>query len=68
MSTMRTCHSAAVLDGKLYVTGGRYLGLSSVERYDPATNTWEVVASMSTVRLTMQCDSTGRQTLRYRWL
>ena len=45
MSTVRSCHSAAVLDGKLYVAGG-YDGddndLSSVERYDPATNTWEL--------------------------
>ena len=42
-----------VLDGKLYAVGG-YDGLgeslSSVERYDPTSNTWEAVAPMTTAR------------------
>ena len=60
-----TLTSVAVLDGKLYAVGG-YDGvgyyddavgyydagrLSSVERYDPATNAWEAVAPMATARL-----------------
>ena len=43
----------AVLDGKLYAVGGQdafYDVLSSVERYDPATNAWEAVAPMGTAR------------------
>ena len=43
----------AVLDGKLYAAGGEndengYL--SSVERYDAATNVWEGVAPMTSAR------------------
>ena len=43
----------AVLDGKLYAVGGHDNDdgyLSSVERYDPALDAWESVASMSTAR------------------
>ena len=54
----------------LYAVGGRVSGRGSfgnptsiVERYDPATNSWEAVASMSTVQ-PPQCGSTGRQALR----
>ena len=53
MATPREKHAVAVLDGKLYVAGGRGAGydrLSSVERYDPATNAWEAVAPMATAR------------------
>jgi kelch-like protein 1/4/5 len=53
MSTVRSYHAAAVLDGKLYALGGKADGstfLSTMERYDPATNTWESVAPMSTSR------------------
>ena len=43
--------TVAVLDGKLYAVGGYGAGaLSSVERYDPATNAWEAVAPMATAR------------------
>ena len=53
----RSDHGVAVLDGKLYAVGG-YDGdggwnnsyLSSVERYDPATNAWEAVAPMAAAR------------------
>ena len=42
----------AVLDGRLYAVGGHNgtERLNSVERYDPATDTWEAVAPMGTVR------------------
>jgi N-acetylneuraminic acid mutarotase len=39
--------AAAVLDGKLYVTGGRGAsgeGISALDVYDPATNTWSTLA------------------------
>ena len=51
MATAR-CHlTVAVLDGKVYAVGGFSGGdLSSVERYDPATNAWQVVAPMATAR------------------
>ena len=52
----------AVFDGKLYFAGGlgttAHNHLSSVERYDPATNAWEAVAPMATAR-----DSHGMATL-----
>ena len=45
----------AVLDGMLYAVGGLDAGhnhpcLSSVERYDPATNAWEEMAPMAVRR------------------
>ena len=42
----------AVLEGKLYAVGGEdgSSKLSSVERYDPATNKWEAVAPMGSRR------------------
>ena len=51
----RSRAGVAVLDGKLYVVGGITAeqvfrgdgALSSVERYDPATNAWEAVAPMA---------------------
>ena len=45
--TTRSRLSVAVLDGKLYAVGGN---LSSVERYDPATNAWEAVAPLTLAR------------------
>ena len=59
MPTMRTLRrlrrfpAVAVLDNKIYVTGG--LGdddqpLSRVDCYDPDTNSWSKVASMNVVR------------------
>ena len=53
MATPREKHAVAVLDGKLYVAGGRGAGydrLSSVERYDPALGAWEAVAPMAAAR------------------
>ena len=61
MTSARAGLGVAVLDGKLYAVGGcnnnrnprarSYDHLSSVERYDPATNAWEVVAPMAVERL-----------------
>ena len=51
MATARDAVGVAVLDGKLYAVGGYGGGhLSSVERYDPATNAWQAVAPMATAR------------------
>ncbi|GIW42706.1 MAG: hypothetical protein KatS3mg076_3283 [Candidatus Binatia bacterium] len=46
---------AAVLDGKIYVVGGRFdggglLNSNELDRYDPETDTWEVLAPMPTAR------------------
>ena len=53
MSVARIRAAGAVLDGKLYVVGGKSDGntcLSSVECLDPATNTWDAAAPMSMAR------------------
>ena len=58
MAEARYAHAVAVLDGKLYALGGVILNdpngyggyLSSVKRYDAATNAWEAVAPMATAR------------------
>ena len=52
MATARYKHAVA-LDGKLYAVGGQDAGfnaLSSVERYDPALDAWEVVVPIATAR------------------
>ena len=60
MPTAKYSHSAAVLDGKIYVTGG-YVGTgpegkglpthsAALEAYDPVTNTWTTLASLSEYR------------------
>ena len=62
MSTRRDNPGSAVLDGKLYVFGGRTRNadgttingtLATVEMYDPATNTWTARAPMPTGRRTV---------------
>mmetsp|Transcript_37510 Transcript_37510/g.117485 ORF Transcript_37510/g.117485 Transcript_37510/m.117485 type:complete len:90 (+) Transcript_37510:118-387(+) len=52
MVTRRANFAAAVLGGKLYAVGGWAGGsaLSRVERYDPATNAWEMMAPMAAAR------------------
>ena len=57
LSTQRTGFSTAVVDGKIYLIGGTPFqnrrgpyGLSTVEVYDPKTNSWEQVADMPTPR------------------
>ena len=53
MPTARYAHAAAVLDGNIYVSGG-YLPSGqhsdALEAYDPVTNTWTALASLSHVR------------------
>ena len=62
MARAREDLGVAVLDGKLYAVGGKgevlsreedddLVRISTVERYDPATNAWEEVASMGTARV-----------------
>jgi RNA polymerase sigma factor (sigma-70 family) len=53
MPTAREFASSAVVDGKIYVIGGRDQAkatLSAVEEYDPATDTWTRRAAMLTPR------------------
>ena len=51
MSTRRYKPGVAALDKKIYVTGGCYLGAwSSVDCYDPDTNTWPLMANMNIAR------------------
>src|SRR3989304_6650457 len=52
MPTNRWGHSAVVLNGKIYVFGGRAVGqpYTSVEMYDPQTNTWTTKSNMPTAR------------------
>ena len=50
MPTASNSHAAAVVDGKIYVSGGYTTsGALSVafEAYDPVTNTWTTMASLS---------------------
>ena len=49
----RSSHAAAIVDGKIYVTGGldetgQYS--DALEAYDPVTNTWATLASFSQAR------------------
>uniref|UniRef100_A0A7S3T1N2 Uncharacterized protein n=1 Tax=Emiliania huxleyi TaxID=2903 RepID=A0A7S3T1N2_EMIHU len=51
--TLWEARTTAALDGKLYAVGGQNYDdgwLSSVERYDPATNAGQAVAPMATAR------------------
>ena len=59
MPTVRSDFSTCVVDGKIFVIGGSLrleiheygdLSLSTVEMYDPETDTWEGKANMPTVR------------------
>ena len=50
MPTAKYSHAAAVLDGKIYVTGGLLSSTNeytdALEVYDPASNTWTTLARM----------------------
>ena len=62
MATARSSAAAASLNGLLYVAGGEGVGstyLSSVERYSPASNSWQPVASMATARSSHQLVAMG---------
>lgn len=59
MPTARSSFSTCVMDGKIFVIGGSAqlemdeygdMSLSTVEMYDPETDTWEGKANMPTVR------------------
>lgn len=50
MPTARSAGGEAVLDGKIYVAGGRTPGGSSFEVYDPATDTWEKLPDLPSQR------------------
>ncbi len=51
MRKQRFFHSAAVLNGQIYVCGGSYDRiLRDCERYDPGRDQWEVVAAMNKPR------------------
>ena len=63
MSTPRTNFQTEVINGKIYAIGGMKVWnqnddqlLSSAEVYDPATNTWTAIASMSTPRYWFQTE------------
>jgi N-acetylneuraminic acid mutarotase len=60
MLTQRDVFSAGVVNGKIYVIGGGkshnngpggFIGLSTVEEYDPVTNRWTKKANMPTKRV-----------------
>lgn len=57
MPTARNSHAAAVIDGKMYVVGGRQfieqesgeyanINVASLEVYDPAADSWETLAPL----------------------
>jgi hypothetical protein len=50
MPTPRGGGGKAVIDGKIYVAGGRPPGGSAFEVYDPATDTWERLPDLPTQR------------------
>ena len=51
MPTRRECPGVAALDNKIYVTGGSFpWPISSVDCYDPGTNTWSQAANMNIAR------------------
>jgi len=52
LSTARSRHAAAEANGLVYAIGGEdgSAVVSSVEEYDPSTDTWSTVASLSTAR------------------
>ena len=56
MPTPRCYHATCAVDGKTYAIGGSlgtsagWVGLKTVERYDPVTDTWDTCADMQTGR------------------
>ena len=52
MHYSRSCFATAVCDGYLYALGGYGPSyLRTVERYDPSSNSWEMMPAMSTYRI-----------------
>jgi len=67
MPTARACLSTNAVNGRIYAIGGTpgsgewYQGLSTVEEYDPATDTWTTKADMPTARTYIStCEVNGR--------
>ena len=53
MGTARWLHASAAVGGKLYVFGGygaAYERLSTAEVYDPASDSWAQVSSLTPAR------------------
>ena len=53
MPTARMSHAAAIVDGKIYVSGGLDASgeySDALEAYDPVTNTWTTLANLSEAR------------------
>ena len=52
MGAAQRTHASAAVGGKLYVFGGFYSGgrLSTAEVYDPASNSWAQMTSLTSVR------------------
>ena len=50
MPTARSQHSAAFLDGKIYVSGGNNCP-NALEAYDPVADTWTTLANLSVGRM-----------------
>ena len=52
MGTARRIHASAAVGGKLYVFGGVDAGgyLSTAEVYDPASDSWAQVTSLTSAR------------------
>ncbi len=67
MLTPRNAAGAAVIDGKVYVAGGRSPGiratdqtsLETLEVYDPATNTWAAGTPLPTARASLAVVALG---------
>jgi len=68
MPTARHAHASAVVDGKIYIIGGGPEGganhagpdgLSVVEAYDPATDTWTTIADMPEPRGLLSASAIG---------
>ncbi|HLM59400.1 MAG TPA: kelch repeat-containing protein, partial [Pyrinomonadaceae bacterium] len=50
MPTPRSGGGSAVINGRIYVAGGRPPGSSAIEVYDPATDKWEKLPNLPTQR------------------
>ena len=57
MPVARGCHTATVVDGKIYVVGGEInddegdsVATDCVDMYDPAADSWQQMAAMPTAR------------------
>lgn len=66
MPTARYILAGAAIDGKLYAVGGsdpagihQFVTFSTLEAYDPATDTWTTKASMPTARQVLAAAATG---------